>query len=565
MIFDSLVHRRFLAVFLILCGFPFAGPVSATMIERSSVGPVGVEGNRNSGGGHYYGPPAISGDGRYVAFASWASNLIGAGLDTNGVADIYVRDHVTGLTSRISVDELGEQNDRDSFWPSISRDGRYITFQTTGSLDSRDVNGELDVYLVDRDTDDDGIFDEPSPGSRTVALVSLNAAGFFSGGGASEHGSISRDGALVAFESSAADLVSSGDTNGHRDIFLCDWKSETTTLVSVDSSEAQSDGASFKPWISADGLFVAFETMAANLTSDPDGLGTDIIMRDLTAGTTEKVSVAGGGAAANGTCVWPSLSEDGRYVCFLSKADNLLGAGGTGMLWHSVFVRDRLLGITKHAAGSGFYNLFSARISGDGRYVVFDTEEDLVAWDLSYKYDVYLVDRDTGEYQICTLDDEGVQPFCGSNCTTGPPAIASDGTHTAFGTSAADLVPGDTNGRNDIFRRKIGKDLVVLTGDTVGSVGATASYGFSGGPHSGTFGFLLAFKKTGQTLLGHSIGIGPVYSVLSLSTLDGSGMGTYTTPVLPPILSGLSLHFEVLTKDASTQYYDSNEVTLSVL
>jgi len=537
---------------------PAAG---AQLIERSSVDSSGIEGNANSGGGDFYGAPAISSDGRHVAFVTWASNL--ASGDTNGTADIYARDHATDTTTRISVGNTGEQVTRDCYRPAISGDGRFIAFQTSGVFDARDLNSTLDIYLVDRDTDDDGIFDEV--GARDIILVSLNFLETAAGSGPSETASIDADGATIAFESAATDLAATADLNGFRDIYVHDRLAGENTLASVDALGGATDGHSHEPWISADGGFVAFQSWATDLVGDPDLDGfLDVYLRDLTGETNERISEGAGGEAPNSASHDVSLSTDGRYVCFLSDAGNLVTPGEPRTLRHRVFVKDRTAGTMEVAAGSGLYFLLDAVISGSGRYVALWTEEDLIEGDTSGLYDIYVVDRDTGEAQLATLDNEGDQALCGVNCTSGPPALASDASHVAFQTSADDLVDEDANGFSDIFRRKVGADMLVLTGDASVEIRARADFSFSGGPPSGTYHVYASKRDTGSVLFGHAMDIGPA-KFLEIGTLDASGAGSYRTPRIPPRFAGRTVYLEILAIDAMSQYYDSNAVSLDIL
>jgi len=554
--------KTLLATLLLLQPFFLVPSASAAqLIERASVSSAGVEGNAFSGGGSFLGSPAISSSGRFVAFTTFASNF-DAG-DTNGVADVYVHDFLLGTTTRISVDDAGGQLLlTDCFRPAISADGRFVAFQTAGAFFPIDLNDALDVYLVDRDTDLDGIYDEL--GARTLKLASINFLGTAAGGGASEHASISADGTKLVFESTAADLMATADSNGMRDVFLRDLIAGSTTLVSKSTAGVQADMPSTDPWISADGTFVSFSSTADNLVAG-DGTTQDIFLRDLAAGTTVKVSVGLAGAEGNGASKLSSLSSDGGLVCFQSNAGNLVAPSGSATPFDRVFVRDVAAGTTSVAVGGGLSFLPWARISGNGRYVAVWTTEDLLPTDTRALFDIYLLDRVSGEVQLVSLDDSGVQGLCGSSCSSGPPAIAADGSFVAFASGAPDLVAGDTNVTQDVFRRKTGRDMVLLAGDTSASTGSSVSYTWTGGPPLGTSWLFFSKKAAGGTRFGHAMEIGPALKRLQKATLDAAGAGAYTSPSIPAKFAGRTVHLEVLTRDAATQYYDSNETTLSIL
>ena len=162
--------------------------------------------------------------------------------------------------------------------------------------------------------------------------------------------SISSDGRYVAFRSVATNLVP-GDVNGLGDVFVRDRQSSTTDLVSVDSGGAQGNGDSFDAAISADGRYVAFGSMAANLVSgDTNGNG-DIFLRDRQSSTTELVSVDSGGVQSDQNAgEGLSVTVDGRYVAFVSSATNLV-AGDTNAS-DDIFLRDRLSGTTERVSVS---------------------------------------------------------------------------------------------------------------------------------------------------------------------------------------------------------------------
>jgi Tol biopolymer transport system component len=160
--------------------------------------------------------PSISTDGRYVTFYSAAANLVAG--DTNGMFDIFMRDRQTGTTTLVSRDSTGVEGDGDSQYPSISADGRYVAFQSYATnLVAGDTNGMFDIFMRDRQT-------------GTTTRVSRNSAGL-EGDAGSFDSSISADNRYVVFDSTATNLVA-GDTNGKTDIFVRDRQTGTTTRVS---------------------------------------------------------------------------------------------------------------------------------------------------------------------------------------------------------------------------------------------------------------------------------------------------------------------------------------------
>ncbi len=390
----------------------FVHDQSTGMTERVSVSTAGVEANNDSDAG------SLSLDGRYVAFWSRASNLVAG--DTNGVADIFVRDRLSGVTERVSVSSTGAQANGKCHQFAISADGRFVAFSSVASnLVAGDTNACEDVFVRDRQT-------------GTTERVSLNSAGgqgdLASSDSYYSRIAISPDGRYVAFSSWASNLVA-GDTNGSADVFLRDRQTGTTTRVSVDSLGTQGDGDSSGPAISADGRFLAFESVATNLVpSDTNGI-RDIFVHDRQTGTTERVSVdssgnQGVGVGYNNSSSGCSISADGRYVSFGSYFTNLVPNDTNNDA--DCFVHDRLTGITENANVSssgvqGIYGMFipyegGTSISNDGRFVAFQSYAwNLVANDTNGDADIFVRDRVTGVSAFCFGDGSTVPCPCANN------------------------------------------------------------------------------------------------------------------------------------------------------
>ncbi|MBI5032932.1 MAG: PD40 domain-containing protein [Chloroflexi bacterium] len=224
---------------------------------RVSVSSAGVQGNNESF------VPRISANGRYVAFESYASNLVSG--DGNASQDVFVHDRELGLTTLVSMTNLGASGDNRSISPSINADGRYVAFLSTATnLVSNDTNSYDDIFVHDR-------------GSQTTR-VSVASDGA-QGNGQSWSPSISGDGRYVTFRSSAANLVSA-DTNAKFDIFVHDRQTNQTTRISIASNGAQGDDDSSGPAISTDGRYVAFYSQATNLVGGDTNGKYDIFVYD---------------------------------------------------------------------------------------------------------------------------------------------------------------------------------------------------------------------------------------------------------------------------------------------
>jgi len=262
--------------------------------------------------------PAISGDGRLVVFYSEASNLVDG--DSNGVADVFVHDRQTGTTTRVSVDSLGQEANAASDMPAISADGSFVAFSSwADNLVADDTNVTRDVFLHNMDT-----------GETTRA--SLDEGGV-EGSGSSEYPSLSGDGRIVAFTSYAS-LVAA-DTNGMPDIYVRDIQQGQTFLVSVDSSGSLADVGSSEAHVSADGRYVVFTSLATNLVPGDSNSNPDIFVHDRDTGSTVRVSVSSAGDEADNGASSPAISADGRFVAFRSDSATLV-PGGTGE-WKDVY------------------------------------------------------------------------------------------------------------------------------------------------------------------------------------------------------------------------------------
>jgi Tol biopolymer transport system component len=417
--------------------------VAEQTTERVSVDSAGAPGNHQSIA------PAISADGRFVAFASVSSNLVAD--DTNGFQDIFVRDRRSGTTERVSVSSAGVQADKSSgpgfgTGIAISADGRYVAFASGATnLVAEDTNGLTDVFVHDRAT-------------GQTERVSIG-----SGGQGNERSGItsialSADGRFVAFDSLTSNLVE-GKAHSGVEVFVRDRSTGQTERVSVSGTGALADNESAWPAISADGRFVAFMSFASNLIEGDTNARPDVFVYDRVSRAVERASVASDGTQGNFNSgvgdfnlftVPLSISGDGRFVAFVSSASNLVDHDTNAR--PDTFVRDRTGGTTERVSvGSGGEQAFgasagSAAISADGRFVAFET------FGLSAgnggSDDVFVHDRDTHTTELASVNS--------FDASSHAPAISADGRFVAFHSLSATQVPGDTNNTWDVFVRDRG-------------------------------------------------------------------------------------------------------------
>jgi Ca2+-binding RTX toxin-like protein len=346
--------------------------------------------------------------------------------------------------TRVSVDSAGNQAIDNSVSPSISADGRFVAFDSNASnLVPGDTNNTFDIFVRDVLT-------------NTTSRVSVNSAGN-QGNNFSLFPSISADGRFVAFDSNASNLVP-GDTNNTTDIFVRDLSTNTTTLVSVSSSGDRGNGYSSASLtsISADGRFVVFESDATNLVPGDTNNERDIFVRDLLTNTTTLVSASSSGERGNNDSLSNSISANGRFVAFRSFATNLV-PGDTNNT-SDIFVRDLLTNTTTRvsvdsAGNQGNYTSENfPSISADGRFVAFQSyATNLVPGDTNNQSDIFVRDLSTNTTTLVSVSSSGDR----GNGRSALPSISADGRFVTFESDATNLVPGDTNNRQDSFVRDL--------------------------------------------------------------------------------------------------------------
>ena len=407
--------------------------------------------------------PPLSYDGRYVAFYSEATNLVAR--DTNDVGDIFVHDTQTGMTTRVSVGDKGTQADLESTFPSLSGNGRYVAFSSSASnLVKNDANRRPDVFVHDRETgvtervsisstgeeshgisytyhpsissegdvvvfasnapnlvpaDTNGTFDVfvRDRKAGTTTLVSVNADGK-QGNGPSLHGVVSGNGRYVAFQSRATNLVPD-DTNGAEDVFVHDRQTGMTVRASADSQGRQADDGSHRPAISHDGRVVAFSSLAGDLVEGDTNRSEDVFIHDRETGSTERVNLGLGGRQSG---VARSTARDAGDVicCLLSTACCVI-----------VIINDR-----------------KSVVSPDGQHVAYRSDaDDLVQRDTNAYQDIFVYDRQSKTTTRVSVGSQGVQ----GNRESVHHGVSFDGRFIAFSSKATNLVPNDTNGLSDIF------------------------------------------------------------------------------------------------------------------
>jgi Tol biopolymer transport system component len=464
----------------------FLRDLASGQTSRVSIGASDAEANGDSL------EPAISADGRYVAFHSNASNLVDGNGDGNGTWDVFVRDTVLNTTVRVSLDAAGVQGNGASYSPALSADGSYVAFYSWASnLVTGDSNNAPDVF-------------RRHLASGAVERVSLTSAGG-QAGGASYSPAISGDGQRIAFHSVAADLVGD-DINNAPDVFVRDLAAATTRRVSQHSNGTGGNGSSQSAAISADGSQVAFRSYATNLVDGDTNGVLDVFVHNLGSGATSRVSLGDAGVQGNGDSDAPALSADGAVIAFDSLASNLV-ADDTNTV-RDLFVRSG--GVVRRASLGNFIagqpNGLSAApaLSGDGRYVALSSAaNNLVAGDTNGFSDIFLYDVQGQTTRRVSLGDQGNQGDGNSSA----PTLADDGVRVAFASLAKNLIKNpsgtyyDANEVQDVFLHDLGEG----GGTTLISVSALtppwAANGASYDPALSADGAFVAFSSLASDLV----------------------------------------------------------------
>ena len=499
--------------------------------------------------------PVISANGRYVAFQSEATDLVAGVTDANDLGDVFVRDLLLDTTVLISVVPEGARTaDGASLDPSISDDGRFIAFISTATNLVKDVTidtgaGSANVFVRDRDADEDGVFDETGAGETATRLLSVASDGS-SGNGPSggftlpfvssleRRPVISGDGTSVAFASFASDLslddTSQTDINGAAlDVYRAPTAGGKLTLLSVNAEGSGSctfvfGTVSTNPSISGTGGAVAFQSNCGDIVSaatggvDDTNLTTDIFVGS--GGRAAMVSVNGDGTnGGDGASREPVISRDGRHVAFVSKASDLVrGMVDANGLADDVFVRD----------------LKNERTT--------------------------LVSRSRAVTTPITSGDAASPTSPGGGEFFGGPAISETGRFVAFVSAASDLLDptegvADTNGMPDLFVFDRDSDLdgvfdepaatrtILVSANSAGTDSAFSSGGSCGSfaPSLSRDGRFVAFASTCGDLI-EGVGGGNVYvrdlltgtTALVSSTISGEAGGALASGSRNTSISG---------------------------
>ncbi|MBI1853231.1 MAG: PD40 domain-containing protein [Planctomycetes bacterium] len=487
-----------------------AAAASGQTTTRISVDSSGTEGD---GPSSYL---AITPDGRYVAFESLATNLVAG--DVNDLEDVFVHDFQTGVTTLESVSTNGTQGNGASWGPALSADGRFLAFTSAATnLVSGDTNSKFDVFLRDRQDSTTirvSVSSSNAQGNKESLNASITSDGRWiafdsaasnlapnasptdllheifvrdlvanqttlvstDGGGTKANGqsiapAIAANGRYVAYASLAFNLAP-GKAQAGYDVYVNDLETGATERISADSAGNAGAAESFAAAISADGRFVAFQSKASNLVTGDTNSLLDVFVRDRQTSVTERVSVGPAGVQGNAQSSAPSISADGRYVAFESLAFNLVASDGTASA--DVYLRDRLANATTllsvdYADVQGDAASQHAVVSGSGRFVGFGSRAaNLVADDVNGASDIFI--RDRVQCDAGTVNS-GAGPIADVLTINGGTGIvtAPERTPIVFALAAAPAGPDPANYAFFVWRSPPTQQWdLVWSGDTLG-------------------------------------------------------------------------------------------------
>jgi Tol biopolymer transport system component len=495
--------------------------------------------------------PTITPDGRYVAFTSTATNLVGNSLV--GEYHLYLRDLQASTTALVDVDAngVGLEVTPMSF-TRLSADGRFGAFEAPdGGRVAGDDNHSTDIFMRDLALNVTELISARQP---TLPSVTPHGSSLL------YPMSVSGNGRCLAFASEADNLVAD-DTNGFRDVFLRDLNTGTNILVSVDSNGiAPANGFSYGPSLSSDGRYVAFTSSADNLLPDDTNNVQDVFVRDLQTGTTVLASVNLNGFSGNRASHSPTLSADGQAVLFHSTASDL-AVGSFGTTADNLFWRDLLLNITYPVStNTSGPAMLPAAMTPNGRYIALgsSTSTILYIWDTQLRAQIYSKTVPLALTEVGISPDGNRIAHVSNNAilhvvdqaagttvqlTTNAsrsPHFSADGRFLAYQTANAKVV-SDTNGLADIYLY----DFQTSSNRLVSCALSGSANGASDSPDISADGRFVAYRSAASNLVPNDGSGFPdvfVWDRITGATLLLSASRSSNTPAdnrsLTPVFSG---------------------------
>jgi hypothetical protein len=446
-------------------------------IMLASTSDSGVKGNGHSAS------PSLSSDGTKVAFGSTATNLDPA--DTDTISDIYVKDLITGDLTLATTSDAGVKGNGSNADISLSGNGSKVAFVSTATnLDPADTDLFGDIYVKELTTGD-------------IALASTSDVGV-KGNSESSGANISADGTAVAFATDSSNL-DAGDTDSIADVFVKTLPTGNITLASTSDAGVKGNDYSFSPTLSSNGAKVGFESQASNLDPADSDRVNDIFVKDLTSGDIALASTSSGNTKGNADSFQTVVSGDGSYVGFYSMATNLDPLDADAGF--DVYVKDLVAGILILASRSdagvkGNGESLRVALASDGLTAAFESEADnLSPNDNDTSSDIFVKDLSTGNTSLASWTPFFVKG--NGNSSLFFTSLSGDGTTIAFESAATNLDPLDDDSASDIYVQDLstGDVRLISTSD-----GGNKGNGFSFTPSIAEDGNTVAFVSASTNL-----------------------------------------------------------------
>ncbi len=425
-----------------------AGPSNVTVLISAAADGTPANGTCDQ--------PSISDSGQFVAFrASGATtNLLGAGSDTDGFTDIYLKNTSTGAVTRLSVGSGGPVNGHSSE-PAISGDGNFIAFTSAATnlvaAFTTYTAATTNVFLYDR------------LGSSLSLLTPQDASATTAGNGSSSAPRISGDGSFIAFQSAAVNLLPAGTTYAAGLSVFRKTRTGGTVLVSHSVvANTTGNGNSSAPDISSTGQHVVFSSLASNLSAADVDATSDVFVRDVTGSTTTLVSVTGASPGTKGDAATfeAAISGDGAHVAFKSTANNF---DATDPIDNDIYLRrnwanalsaaTEKVSVHSTLAGNSGNSCSSPDLGTDGRFVAFSSmSQELTSGDVTGFRDIFLRDSTVAlTTTLISVSSAGVAGDGNSGTVGVRPGITASGSYVVFESAAANFAAGTTG--TQVYRR----------------------------------------------------------------------------------------------------------------
>jgi len=426
--------------------------------------------------------PAISRDGRFVAFHTKARNLVRN--DTNDANDVVVYDRQTGIPARISVATDGSEANGDSTFPAISEDGRFVAFQSTATnLIANDNNDRDDIYVHDRDT-------------GNTKLISQNLAGQVAAEESDTIG-ISATGRYISFVSRANNLVDSGSGDAVK-IFVHDQQNNSNFAPGVYSNDISlpsvipGDQASRNSVVNADGSIVVFESRSENLLAPDPQLNTPgLYALNTLTGTMELISDDYYRASISGYD--PQISADGFFIAMNGREDGTIGTGDHEIQLYNRSDRTRKV-VNRLADGTLMDRCWLRSLSADGRFIGMGCDEDILPGDSNDTWDAMVVDSTTNEIEIVSVNSNGQQ----ADGFSDGPWLSANGQFALFRSTANNLDSRINDGYAHLYVRDRATGTTELI--SLGTSGAVGN-GSDGAAKISADGRFVVFESQASNLV----------------------------------------------------------------